>query len=279
MQEVYLKRVAVNEKQLLRAPPKVEDVSIEVSAPCRIYDEDTGALVAVATQGPPTRSLANKVSKIKFPNPITAGRRLGGYSAGASLTFGFSPKRPIQTNCQTCRSTAIYRDYPVVAAALTQIAQMAWNGMGTENPDRQQHLIDSAKEILPCWKIPGTGFTSGIINKNTPLRYHYDAGNYKDSWSAMLWMCSGVAGGALALPQYNVKIKLQDGAWLYFSGQSVLHGVTPIQMLSKASYRYSIVFYANMEMRNCKSIEEEFKDAKKRRTDSERKAKVDVRPK
>lgn len=199
------------------------------------------------------------------------GKRLAGYSAGAALTFGFLPKRPIQSNCQACRSAAIYRDYPEIADDLTVLAKKAWDILGENNKDRQNHLGECSEEIKKCWKIKGTSFTSGILNKNTPLRYHYDAGNYDDSWSAMLWLTNGVMGGALSLPIYNAKIILEDGAWLFFCGQSILHGVTPIKMLSKSSYRYSIVFYANMEMRNCGTIEEELINAKKRRTESESK--------
>lgn len=271
MQELRLKKVPFDEKALLRAPPKESDCEILANVPCRIFDKDSGALVAVAVKGSPTRLFVNRLRKVKFPNPITAGRRLSGVSAGASLTFGFLPKRPIQINCQTCRSAAIYRDYPDVAKELTGLAQSAWNQLKEHNPDRWQHLKEKTAEILDCWKIPGTGFTSGIINKNTPLRYHYDAGNYEASWSAMMWACSGATGGALAIPEYNVRIKLEDGAWLFFCGQGAMHGVTPIRLLSKSSYRYSIVFYSNMEMRNCKSFAEEIEEAKRRRTVSESK--------
>lgn len=271
MQEIKVRRRSIDRKAIFRAPPREEDVSVSVSLPCRIVDAETGALLAVALAGEPSMNLARKLDRIKFGNPMSGGRRLAGYSQGAAMTFGFLPKRPIQTQCQVCRSAAIYRSYPWLADELTAQAQKAWALLGEANLDRQVHLLERGKEILPEWKITGTGFTSGIINKNTPLRYHYDAGNFQTSWSAMLWLANGIQGGALAFPEYDAKILLEDGAWLFFSGQSILHGVTPIKMLSKQSYRYSLVFYANAEMRNCGTMEQELADAKKRRTISEQK--------
>ena len=263
--------MAVDEKkQWFRKPPKETDATIAVKPPCRIIDKATGKTIAIALAGQPTKSLLNKITKLKMPgNPMGGGKRLAGYSQGSAMVFGYSPKRPIQTGCQVCRSCAIHRDNPEAGAALTDLSTTAWELLGKHAPEKRDHLLEQSSEIKECWKMNKTGFTSGIINKNTPLRYHYDAGNYDDSWSAMLWASYGTSGGALALPAYNVKIELENGAWLFFCGQSVLHGVTPITLLSKKSYRYSIVFYCNKEMRNCGSMEEELVNAKKRRTESE----------
>jgi hypothetical protein len=271
MQEITLKRLEINEKAVFRAAPKEDDCKIIAEIPCRLIDADTGAPIAIAVNGESSARLAKKFGIMKFGNPMGGGKRLAGYSQGAAKVFGYSPKRPIQTNCQTCRSTAIYRDYPAIVPDLDALTRRAWELLGKYNPDRKRHLEECTKDIKSCWKTAGTCFTSGILNKNTPLRYHYDAGNFPDSWSAMLWMVNGVRGGALALPHYNAKIVLQDGAWLFFSGQSLLHGVTPLKMISRDSYRYSLVFYANMEMRNCGTMREELENAKKRRTESESK--------
>ena len=48
--------------------------------------------------------------------------------------------------------------------------------------------------VRPEWRIPGTIFTSGIINKNNPLRYHRDAGNFPRLWSCMYAIAADCGG-------------------------------------------------------------------------------------
>lgn len=119
------------------------------------------------------------------------------------------------------------------------------------------------------WVIPKTPFTSGIINKNNPLKYHFDTGNFRDVYSAMVVFKKDIDGGYLSLPEYNVGMKLQSNSVFLFDGQSVLHGVTPIKRKDPVAYRYSIVYYSLRQMWNCDPLNEELARIRQVKTERE----------
>jgi hypothetical protein len=114
-------------------------------------------------------------------------------------------------------------------------------------------------------------YTSGIINENNPLKYHFDAGNFKGTWSAMFGFRKKTEGGYLSLPEIEIGIEIKNNSLLLFDGQSLLHGVTPIKMLEKDSKRYTIVYYSLQQMWNCKPIDDEIIEQRKIRNEIEKK--------
>ncbi len=137
--------------------------------------------------------------------------------------------------------------------------------------DRYDHSVKSVAEVNQDFKIPGSVFTSGILNYDNPLQYHYDAGNIEGTWSMMAVFKNKTMGGNLILPEYDVKLSCSDRSIVIFDGQSELHGVSPIVKTEKESYRYSIVFYALAGMLKCGTRAQELKRAQITRTKTEMK--------
>ena len=121
-------------------------------------------------------------------------------------------------------------------------------------------------KVLKEYKMRDTVFTSGIINKNNELNYHYDAGNFEECYSCMITAKNGITGGYLAMPEYDVNVEVLHGSVFLFDGQSILHGVTPIQKMGDDHYRYTVVYYSLKEMWKCLEFGDELARAKKRMT-------------
>lgn len=255
----------LSKSDLFRKPTSAEDCKTEIELGTRVISDEDGSLLLATKQIQLSQDLAALLKTIKFPG----GSRLSGIASGESLTFGFSPKKPAQISCQTCRISASTRDYPALAGQLFALARKTFEVMQEVASERATETEVAASHISKEWRIPGTPWTSIIVNRNNPLRYHYDAGNSKGAWSAMLYVGSGVEGGGLLFPEYDFKMPFKDGLLSFFSGQSELHGVEPIKILTEKAYRYSIVFYTLEQMKNCKSMKDELRDAQVRRTKTE----------
>jgi hypothetical protein len=113
------------------------------------------------------------------------------------------------------------------------------------------------QRILPEYTITKTPFTSGVVNKENALAYHFDKGNFAGMQSAMIVLCKDIMGGHLVLPEYNVAFKIKNNTLILFDGQNVLHGVSPIKKCNDKGYRYSIVYYSMKELWKCLTQEEE----------------------
>jgi len=112
--------------------------------------------------------------------------------------------------------------------------------------------------------MEGTPFTSGIVNKNNPLKYHHDSGNFKNVLSNMIVLKRGVKGGRLSCPEYDIKFECDDNCVVIFDGAQILHGVTPIiKPEGEETYRYSVVYYSLEQMWKCDSVNEEVKRIRK----------------
>jgi hypothetical protein len=136
----------------------------------------------------------------------------------------------------------------------------------------KRHYELTEQKVRPEWKLEGTPFTSGIVNKNNPLKYHHDAGNFKTVLSNMIVLKRGVKGGRLACPEYDIKFECADNHVVIFDGQQILHGVTPIiKPGDEKAYRYSVVYYSLEQMWNCDSVNEEVKRIRKVKKEREHK--------
>src|SRR5262245_25235592 len=151
--------------------------------------------------------------------------------------------------------------------------------MATTNPDVHNALIEYAGKVtafyqeanpglyavhqslmgkvLKEYRVGNETFTSGVVNKNSVLPYHFDNGNFENVWSCMLWFMWQIRGGLLCCPEYDLKFVPRDNSLFMFDGQQLLHGVTPIQRLHRRAYRYSIVYYSMKQMWNCQPLSAE----------------------
>ena len=239
----------INDRDFKKRSAKESDYSTLIKEPCIIkvgdevkiiYDElDIDCL-----------EVLNAVRKIKY----TVNIRSHGLKT-ISRIFGFKPRQPQRGDF--CTASTLAREFPKENAIVAEFAEKIEKSYEKYHPEGFKFHKESIKEILPEYKIGKTVFTSGIINKNNPLKYHYDTGNYNKVYSCMLVMKGGTEGGYLSIPDYDIGIELKNNSILMFDGQSIMHGVTPIRYTSPFGYRYSIVYYSLKRLWKCLTIDDE----------------------
>lgn len=225
-----------------------------------------GQRKAVYLTGQPLEKLREAVLKV---TKIHSNRRQSGVPSQSRI-FGFSPRMPVQQR-DYCSVATLNREYPETASTLFDFAQHFSKIYEAVFPEKYAHSQLMMKNLLPEWKIRDSVFTSGIINLDNPLQYHYDAGNFEGTWSVMAVFKKNTAGGHLILPEYNVKVACADSSLFIFDGQSELHGVTPIIKTAQDGYRYSVVYYALEALCRCGTPKEELRRAQVSRTKVEMK--------
>lgn len=187
-----------------------------------------------------------------------------------SRIFGFSPRNSLRNDY--CTATSLAKESPQDHAVITDYASKVATYYRNLNPDLyQKHLHDTDEHVIGDYRVKDSPFTSGIINKNNPLKYHFDSGNFKDVWSCMLVFKQDIGGGYLSVPQYGLGFQLKHNSLFMFDGQSLLHGVTPIKKKNAQSFRYSIVYYSLRQMWNCLPITDELLRIQKKRIEREEK--------
>jgi hypothetical protein len=233
-----------------------QDCSIFIDYDCLVTENGIPKILYKKLQNGDTQTLRQSVKNIKYQqNTRTTGLKT------PSRIFGFSPRNVIRNDF--CSSTSLSHESPIenkivcnfgniISKLYEQYFPMVYN----------KHIEEVNKKVLDEWKIEDTPFTSGIINKNNPLKYHFDGGNIKGVLSNMVVFKHKTSGGYLACPEFDVLFKVEDNTCILFDGQDILHGVTPIQSLSKESYRYSVVYYTLQQMWNCLPYNDEVKRAR-----------------
>lgn len=195
--------------------------------------------------------------------------RTGGLSS-LSRTFGYLPRVTIRRDF--CTITGLASEFPNEHQTVSDGANIVEKYYRKHNPEvwsRHQDVLNQ-KEVLKQYRMSGSVFTSGIINKNNQLRYHRDQGNFKECWSNMLTFKKDIEGGYLSVPEYGLGFQLKSKTLLMFDGARLVHGVTPIKYKSPEAYRYTIVYYALENMWKCKPLDEELGRIRKLKTQREK---------
>jgi len=229
---------------------------------CVVIDKTNQQIVAIQIQLPDdTFDVTQQITRIMRHDlkwAIDKGRpaRMSGI-ASANKVFGtLEPNRLRQRF--GCKSAALDRDAPELRALLGQLLTSSYKQLETIEPHRtkdHQELIES--KIHPDWLIAEMPFTSGIINYSAALPYHRDSGNVLGSWSVMVALRKHMSGGQLHLPEYGVVLGVPDRSIIFFNGQAIWHGVTPMVAAKKDAYRFTIVYYAKRKICDCLSVSEE----------------------
>lgn len=190
--------------------------------------------------------------------------RTGGLPTNSRI-FGYSPRNTIRADY--CTAAKLNSEEQLAYASLLAAADVAGGFYSRYAPDVYDYHMEKTETLLPDWRLGRYNpFTSGIINKNNQLRYHYDTGNIKNVWSAMFVFKKNVSGGHLNVPMYDAAFELKNNSLFLFDGQSILHGVTPIKMLNKNSYRISVVYYSLERLWKCLTPKEELARIRKLKT-------------
>lgn len=222
--------------------------------PCLIYIKD------VEVDG-----LLDACSKIYIPTNVR-GRGL----VTTSRTFGYAPRNLVRN--LGCRNSSLNIDSPEEHNSIVKCADRAsfyYNRYANKVAKRHQSMTDNYLDSE--YKLGESMFTSGVINKDNPLLYHYDKGNYTGVWSAMFAFKKDVEGGYLAIPELDIMLETSDRSLTLFNGQLYLHGVTPVVKKSKSAYRYTVVYYSLKDMWNCEPYKGEVEYLRQKRTYTEQK--------
>jgi hypothetical protein len=240
-------------------------VGQQVAEPCAVHldgDELPSAVYVELEERLPEAVAA--LRSIRF---ATTARTSGMKST--SRTFGYAPKVTVRGE-ETCRTAKLAQESPAAHALVASLASLVEREYRRYNAALYAEHEQIVAEVLPDWRLAGGVFTSGIINRNNKLPYHFDAGNFADCWSNMLVFKFGCVGGDLVCPELDLCFKLSDHSLLMFDGQSILHGVSPFRLIRRDGYRYSVVFYSLQQMWRCDPKVDSVRLAARRRTERER---------
>ena len=266
MRIIQVTKRQINLDEYIKRSALTTDFSTLISEPCIIIDSETKQPVAVygILKEGTTDILREAVLRIKIgKNKRTKGLRT------LSKIFGYMPRETIRKDY--CSSVSLARDQPKEHAVVCGFAKVLTEYYSTYAPEvfkKHEELV--AEKVLPEWKIKDTVFTSGIINKNNPLKYHFDSGNFPELYSNMVCLRKDTEGGHLSIPEYDIGLAIADNSVVFFDGQSLLHGVTPITYNSEKGYRFTLVYYSLRQMWKCLPLTEEIIRIKERKAAREK---------
>jgi len=234
-------------KELRKHHAKESDCEIVVTQNTTVLLNDKPIVVYIANLPKATDALFDALTKIKYDiNTRTSGM------VTSSKIFGYAPRNAIRQ--LSCRAAAIAYQHPAESNILKKFAAIAaeqYRATNAELAEKHNRLTD--EKVKPEYRMAGSMFTSGIVNHNNPLKYHFDAGNYPGVWSAMFAFKRHVDGGRLACPEIGMAFECANGSLTMFDGQSILHGVTPIIKKTPEAVRYTVVYYSLKQMWSCES--------------------------
>lgn len=212
----------------------------------------------------PSQQFLDVLSRVKY----LRGKRTTGTRTYSKI-FGNMPRETIRKDY--CSSTALAYEDPVGNKLICDYASELTKYYKKYCPqifDYHRRMVQG--NIRPEWVLEDSVFTSGIINKNNPLKYHFDRGNIRNAFSNMICLKKDCDGGHLSIPEFKLGLDISDKSLLIFDGQSLLHGVTPFKLTTSKGYRYTLVYYTLQQMWICQSPAEELERIKKRKTDREK---------
>jgi hypothetical protein len=265
MKIIHATRRDIDVKQYRFRRADEKDCSQIVAEDALIYIDGKLAIIYIDRVPEDLTAFYDALTKIRYDKST----RTSGLVT-TSRIFGYAPRNVLRN--APCRATSLAGDAPEHHKAIMKAASVAAKYYRTGNPElaaMHQQLTD--EKVLGNYRMGDTMFTSGIINDNNPLLYHFDAGNYRGVYSAMFGFKKGIEGGYLAMPEIDIHLKISDKSLSLFDGQGILHGVTPIRKTHPDAKRYTIVYYSLQQMWNCETPGTELEILRNRRTEYERK--------
>lgn len=192
----------------------------------------------------------------------------GSGTRNTSRTFGMAGRSVILRR-EGCKPASLHVDQPDECAVLLRVAQVLGDFMKDVAPTVWEKDRETVSRVHEDWRmVPGSLWTSGNINLSSALPYHRDRANFP-TWTGMPVLRRGMRGGRLHLPEYDVTLPCRDGWVVFFPGNELVHGVTPMRPVDDSAYRYSVVHYAIRGMKDCYSAAIEQIEAARRRTQRE----------
>jgi len=267
MKEIILERKADFDSKVLQYKSVLEsDYSLLIKENTIIRDKSTGEIVVVyLVLNDDLSDLRKSVISLKYAK----GRRTAGLKTQDKV-FGYISRLGVANDY--CSTAMFAKSNPKEHSIVCDFGQNLARLYEKYVPEiYQKHKDIVFSKVKKNWIIPNSVFTSGIINKNNQLNYHFDRGNFKNVYSNMIAFKKDMGGGYLSIPEYDIGLEIADSSVTLFDGQKILHGVTPLKFLTPEAYRYTLVYYSMENMWKCMSPQEELDRVKKLKTDSARK--------
>jgi hypothetical protein len=251
MQFLSVKPKKIDLKEFRNRSAGEGDCSALVTEDTVVTQDGTPIIVYLKNPSKETTVLLKTLERIKYDNST----RTNGLVTSSKI-FGYAPRNMIRN--LSCRAASLARSQPEENDVLKRFACIAEEQYERVNKQlHERHSAMTRENVKENYRMNGSMFTSGIVNHNNPLKYHYDTGNYVGVWSAMFAVKRDIKGGHLAVPELDMKFECADGSLIMFDGQSLLHGVTPIMKLKADSVRYTVVFYSLKNMWSCETPHDE----------------------
>ena len=267
MKTYYVDPIELDFKDFVRRPAIDNDYSTVITGDAKLIDTSTEKVIAYYLVLPKeeTEQIRAVVRRIK---KYLRSQRSVGLTKTAKI-IGYQPRDTIRKDY--CSSAALAREQPKHHAIIADFARTLARYYEKCAPEIfREHQKIAEEKVLSEWRIAGSPFTSGIVNKNTQLNYHFDTGNFKNLYSNMIALKEHCKGGRLCLPKYDIALEIEDNSVTLFDGQKILHGVTPFEITSQGGYRYTIVYYTLQQMWKCEEVTKEIVRIRDRKTKRER---------
>ena len=266
MQTITVSRKQVNFEDYIKRPASEKDFTNLIKEDTILFEEGNPKPILLFFKFTEDTSLVRQaVQEIRYDTSARSGGLMS-----TSRIFGFDPATGIRK--PFCSATRLAMENPKQHKAIVDFGERIAKIYKEYLPDTYiSHEQIAEEKVKKEWMIPLTPFTSGIINKNNQLNYHFDSGNFESVYSNMIVFKNNVSGGYLALPEFDMGLQCGDNTLVMFDGQKILHGVTPIHYYSEKAFRYSIVYYTLQQFWKCEEINLEIAKVRNRRMRQERK--------
>src|SRR5258708_14375356 len=198
------------------------DFATLITEPTTVYDEEEQAvtMVYLAPIAEDTRVLVDVLRHIS----IGTGARPGGMRT-RSRVIGYQPRLAIHQDY--CAAASLAAEDPQAHAIVCAYAAVVPRYYARAGPSVYAHHAQEAAKVLPDWTLEGTAFTSGIVNRDNPLPYHFDSANFTCVCRNMLGFKRGVSGGHPSVPEDDLRLEWADKYPRMFVRQGVLRRETP----------------------------------------------------
>jgi hypothetical protein len=251
MKIIDIQSKPIDFKDYIKRSAREDDVSTLITEDCIIRVDGVPEVYYSVLSSDVLKNIRWAVKNIKYSTTT----RTGGLKTQSKI-FGYSPRNALRNDY--CNMTSMSEEESKQHSVITEfgkvLAQYYKDNMPSDFEAHEKVVVEKVKND---WRIKDTPFTSGIVNKNNPLKYHLDSGNFKGLMSNMLVLKKDVSGGYLIIPELDIALECPDGALVIFNGQRILHGVSSIQYQNNKAYRYSVVYYSLEQMWKCETIDEE----------------------
>jgi hypothetical protein len=245
MQKIAIdKPISINYLDYKGKVPAKEDYDKLIDFECEIYEKDK-LVCTYKKVSPEVKKILDYASANSTAKKSTRTRG----TVTMSSVFGALPRIAIREDY--CRFSSDTRKNPAMFKLLCKAAQELWGVYKSDFPEMANYFESETQKINPDWMQTGTPFSTINLNKGFAIKYHKDAANVSNVFSNVIISKKMAEGGYFVMPQYRLALAQEDGWLAIVDGVNIIHGVTPITMLGKESYRNSFVFYTLSQLKHC----------------------------